>query len=216
MIGRLTAAAGFLTISAISQAAAQSRPKEIPPKQLTGPDIGAIEEGLKTIRQAGSCTATFVVSKTAEIKDKTASCTIPEMEPFVLKAIATVIYAPLTFQGAAFDSEPIKLPFSWPAPEVIPASDAVVIRPIDPRLGAEARKQVKRDGERKAVLTVGADGVPRDIQMTCKPEAYERLMVQAVAEMRYKPAEEDGKPVEMFNQVVLLRLTQKSRTAFVQ
>lgn len=208
MSRRMVVAASVLAMSAGLQAVAQSPPQEVPPKQLTGPNIEAVKEGLQTIHEAGTCTVTFIVSKKAEIKNKKADCSIPEMAPFVLKAMETVTYSPLTFQGDTFDSEPIKLPFSWPATQSQSGAAPVVIKPMDPRVGRNARDRVKKDGDCKAVFTIGSDGVPKDIQMTCTPKDYERLMIPAVAEMRYKPAERGGKPIDLPNQEVTLKLHQ--------
>lgn len=204
MIRRLAGAAvlGAMALAFSGQALAQ-KPEEIPAKMLTGPDVEAIKEGMKTIHAAGSCKVTYVVSKVGKVKDAKADCTIPEMAPFALKAMETMTYTPDMFDGSAFESDEKVQPFNWPAsngaggsPAAATGSQPVNTKPMDSKAINRAIIKVGKPGKCDLTFTVGVNGKPKDIKPNCDPAAYNDPISKAAAEMTYTPGMKDGKPVD--------------------
>jgi TonB family protein len=96
-------------------------------------------------------------------------------------------------------SSPVETVEAVTSPE--PPSDATCWRPIEswaprPRYTEEAL-QARREGNVTLMLSVGEDGVPRQIQQLSQPLGFglDERAIETVSEWRYTPAHLNGRPV---------------------
>jgi hypothetical protein len=206
MIGKLARALalGVALAAAIPAIPAMAQEPKVnsPPKRISGPDAAALREGALAVKVAGSCTVTFIVSEESKIKNQKIDCTIPEMVPYIEKAMLPVAYEAEIYKNTKVDSDPITQPFSWGASGggggAAPAAAVSNDKPpsIKTQLSAKAINRaitrVNKPGKCEVELTVGADGKPKDIKSTCDPDRYNVPITEAVKEMEFVPGTKNG------------------------
>jgi protein TonB len=96
-------------------------------------------------------------------------------------------------------SSPVETVEAVTSPE--PPSDTTCWRPIEswaprPRYTEEAL-QARREGNVTLMLSVGEDGVPRQIRQLSQPLGFglDEKAIETVSEWRYTPAHINGRPV---------------------
>ncbi len=181
----------------ISPALAQ-KPADRAAKQVTGPDAGAIREGLAAIGEDGECMVTFTVGKDGKPKDIKPECTPEAYAPYAVKAMATVEYLPEIFDGDTWDTEGVRQPFKFgtAAPQAAAGKPPVVTKGLAPLDIERAIARAGGGGVCKVSYVVGVNGEPKDIQPGCDPKKLDRHIAEAFERMRFTPGEKDGKAVD--------------------
>jgi hypothetical protein len=202
-----------LAAAAASPALAQ-KPADRPAKQTKPFDQTAMKEGMAVIKQGGECIVTYVVSKEGRAKDIKPDCTVPEMAPYVARTVESAEWQPEIFDGEIFDTEPIKQIFKFGggggAPAVDPRGEKapVKIKDIEAKDVERAINRVDKEGTCDVKYTVGADGVPKDIQPNCTEVALNPHIAEAVAKMRFEPGQKGGQPTEWPGMSLPMNLTK--------
>jgi hypothetical protein len=204
--------AAALTLAVASPALAQ-KPADRPAKQTKPFDQTAMKEGMAVVKQGGECTVTYVVSKEGKAKDIKPDCTVPEMAPYVVRTLETADWTPEIFDGEIFDTEPIKQIFKFggpAAPAVDPRGEKapVLVKTVEPKDVERAISRTGKEGTCDVKYTVGADGVPKDIQPNCSEEALNKHIAEAVARMKYEPGQKGGQPVDWPGMSMPMNLTK--------
>ena len=168
-----------------------------PMKQVKDFDPEPIKEGMKTTGQSGLCTATFVVGENGKAKNITADCPSPDFIPYVVRAVEGAEWEAEVVGGYFFSSRPRKQQFKF-GTVVTAAADPrgekppSMIRSVQEQDLDRVLARFKQDDKCDLKFTVGADGVPKDIQPNCTVEAANPPLIEAVAKMKYTPAEKGG------------------------
>jgi hypothetical protein len=202
----VAAAAMALTAPAFAQ---KTDLPDRPAKQITPFDVSAMNEGQRTLKVNGACTARYVIAIAGKAKDITVDCTHPEMVPFVIKTIETGVWEPEIFDHEFFDSDPIRQAFNYGSGAAVDPrgqTAPTVEKDIEPRDVQAVITKVRAEGTCQVKFTVGADGKPKDIVPNCTPEAYNTGITEAVGKMTYKPGLKDGKPTDWPNMVKPIKL----------
>jgi len=192
--------AAALALAATSPALAQ-KPADRPAKQTKPFDQTPMKEGMAAIKLGGECVVTYVVSKEGKAKDIKPDCTVPEMAPYIARTVETAEWTPEIFDGEIFDTEPIKQIFKFSGPAAAPVDPRgekapVQIKGIEPKDVERAISRTKKQGTCDVKYTVGADGVPKDIQPNCTEPALNSHILEAVGRMRFEPGQKGGQPTE--------------------
>jgi hypothetical protein len=189
-----------LAAGAAGPALAQ-KPGDKPAKIITKFDEEPIKEGMRTTGQSGECTATFVIGKNGKAKNITADCPTAEFVPYVVRSVQGAAWEPEVFDGEVFDSRPQRQRFVF---------GTVTVQAVDPR-GEKGPVMIRtvQEPDLKRVIdrlkesdrcelkfTVGADGIPKDIQPNCTVEAANLPLIEAVKKMKFTPAQKDGQPTD--------------------
>lgn len=206
-----------LAVAVASPAMAQ-KPKDRVMKQTKPFDIEIIKEGIKTVKQSGECTVTYIVSKEGKAKDSKAECTVADFAPFAIRAVESGEWQSEITGGEYWDSDPIKQTFKFGAVAGPAAVDPrgekapVVVTALD---GKEIERAIaKVSGEKGSqpvdrcdpTFTVGADGKPKDIVPNCKPQQLNQYIVEAIKKMVYTPGQKGGQPTDWPNMTMPMSL----------
>ena len=171
-----------------------------PMKQIKDFDQEPIKEGIKATGQSGLCTATYIVGEDGHAKNIAVDCPSPDFIPYVVRAVEGAEWEAEVVGGYFFSSRPRKQMFKFGAvaaavdprgekpPAMIRGVQESDLKKVIDRLKQEDRCDLK--------FTVGADGAPKDIQPNCTVEAANTPLIEAVAKMKYTPAEKDGAPTD--------------------
>lgn len=184
------------------------------PKRLKDADIEVIKDGIRTVKTAGECMVIYTVGKDGKPKDAKADCTPAEYAPFALKAIETIEWLPEIVGGETFEIEGVKQPFKFgalQAPAVVNRALPKISKPIDMRAVTRASDKVGQPGECLVKMTVGLDGKPKDVVPNCTPDKYNKLLQEALEDMRFEPGTQAGKPVEWPGFEYPMRLGQERK-----
>ena len=168
-----------------------------PMKQIKDFDPEPIKEGMKTTGQSGLCTASFIVGENGKAKNIAVDCPSPDFIPYVVRAVEGAEWEAEVVGGYFFSSRPRKQMFKF---------GTVVAAAVDPRGEkppsmikgvqeadlAKVIQRLKQEDRCDLKFTVGADGVPKDIQPNCTAEAANPPLLEAIAKMKFTPAEKGG------------------------
>jgi hypothetical protein len=188
---------------AIAPAYAQNTKTNLPdrPMKQTKPfDPEPIREGIKATGQSGACTATYIVGENGKARNIAVDCPSPDFIPYVVRAVEGAEWDAEVVGGYFFSSKPRKQIFTF----------GTVAAAVDPRgekppvmtkgvVEADLQKviqRLKQDDKCDLKFTVGADGVPKDIQPNCTVEAANPALIEAISKMKYTPAEKGGQPTD--------------------
>ena len=185
---------------ALAQQDVKTNLPDRPLKQLKDFDQEPIKEGMKTTGQSGLCTATYIVGTSGKPKNVVADCPSPDFVPYVVRAVEGAEFEAEIVGGYIFESRPRRQQFKF----------GTVVNTVDSRgekapvltrviLEVDLQKviqRLKKDDRCDLKFTVGADGVPKDIQPNCTVESANEPLVQAVQKMKYTPAEKGGQPTD--------------------
>ncbi len=172
-----------------------------PMKQIKEFDQAPILEGMKATGQSGICTATYVVGADGKAQNVTADCPSADFVPYVVRAVEGAEWEAEVVGGYFFKSRPRRQSFKFGTVTVAAVDPRGEKPPVMMRAVKEAdlmRVIAKLKPEDKCDLkfTVGADGVPKDIVPNCTIEAADPLVIEAVKNMKYTPAEKGGAPTD--------------------
>lgn len=202
--------AAALAAGAASPALAQ-KPKDSPPKMVGQFDTEAIKEGIRTIKQSGECTVTFVVGEDGKTKDHSADCTVPEFAPFAIKAVQASVWEPEILDGDKITSLPRKQAFRFgavSAPDPRGEKGPVLVKNIEPKDVERVINKVDNAGICSVSYTVGADGKPKDIQPNCTDPSFNAGIAEAIAKMEYQPGLKGGQPTDWPGMTMPMNLTK--------
>lgn len=167
-----------------------------PMKQIKDFDPEPIKEGMKTTGQSGLCTATYVVGENGKAKNIAADCPSPDFIPYVVRAVEGAEWEAEVVGGYFFASKPRRQQFKFgtAAAAVDPRGEKppVMVKSVTEADLTKVIQRLKQDDKCDLKFTVGADGVPKDIQPNCTTEAANPPLIEAVAKMKYTPAEKGG------------------------
>ncbi len=213
MLKTICVAAAALAFAAPALA---QKPGDKLAKAVTGPDAAIIKEAVGTIKQAGECMVEFTIGKDGKPKDMKPTCSVASYEPYVLRAMAAVVYEPEIFDGEVFETEGAKQPFKFGVVAAAQSTTAaapgdkapVKVKDVEPKDISRAINRLNEAGACTGVFTVGADGKPKDIVPGCTPGKYDKLIGEALAKMRFTPGEKAGKAIDWPGMSMPLTLTK--------
>lgn len=171
-----------------------------PLKQIKDFDQEPIKEGMKTTGQSGLCTATYIVGTSGKPKNVVADCPSPDFVPYVVRAVEGAEFEAEIVGGYIFESRPRRQSFKFGAETVAvdPRGERapVLTRSIQESELQRVIQRLKQNDKCDLKFTVGADGVPKDIQPNCTAESANLPLTEAVKKMKYTPAEKGGQPTD--------------------
>jgi hypothetical protein len=172
-----------------------------PMKQTKNFDLEPIKEGIKATGQSGICTATYIVGEDGKAKNITVDCPSPDFIPYVVRAVEAAEWEAEVVGGYFFSSRPRKQPFQFGAVTTVAVDPRGEVPPVMIRGVQEGDLQkviarLKQADRCDLKFTIGADGVPKDIQPNCTVEAANPPLIEAVAKMKYTPAQKGGAPTD--------------------
>ena len=204
--------------AAVASPAMAQKPKDRVMKQTKPFDIEIIKEGIRTVKQSGECTVTYIVSKEGKAKDSKAECTIADFAPFAIRAVESGEWQSEITGGEYWDSDPIKQTFKFGAVAGPPAADPrgekapVIVTALDSK---EIERAIAKASSQKGsppvercdpTFTVGVDGKPKDIVPNCKPQSLNPAITEAIKKLVYMPGQKDGQPVDWPNMAMPMNL----------
>lgn len=171
-----------------------------PMKQIKNFDAEPIKEGIKATGQSGLCTATYIVGEDGHAKNIVADCPSPDFVPYVVRAVEGAEWEAEVVGGYFFASKLRKQQFQFgaAAAAVDPRGEKPpsMLKTISEPDLAKVIQRLKQEDRCDLKFTVGADGVPKDIQPNCTVEAANPPLIEAVQKMKYTPAEKGGAPTD--------------------
>lgn len=192
--------AAALAVAAAGPAFAQKTDLPDRPLKQTKPfDQTAIKEGLTTLKQGGQCTVQYIVGVNGRAKDITADCSVPEMAPYITRAVETGEWDAEITGGEFFDSFPVKQSFKFGTEQAVdPRGEKapVLVSGLLQKDIERAIARVDKEGSCAMKFTVGVDGRAKDIAPNCEPAAFNDLIAEASKQMKFEPGQKGGQPTE--------------------
>jgi hypothetical protein len=170
------------------------------PRQIKPFDETPIKEGIAIVQTDGECSVQYIVAKTGRAGSIVADCSVPDMAPYVARAVAGAAWKAETVLGEPVDSYPLSQLFKFgvrraidPRGEKAPA----LTKAID---NNELRQLLEKTQGKiegcNATFAVGVDGRPKDVVTNCRPSTLDPGVAAAIEKMRYAPGEKGGKPAD--------------------
>jgi hypothetical protein len=187
-----------------------------PQKQSKQFDTDAIKEGITTMKQSGECTVNFVVEWTGKAKDLAADCTVDGFALYAIRAVEGAEWEPEIIKGELLDSFPMRQTFRFgaiAANTVDPRGEKspVLESGVQPGDISRAINKIDQEGVCEVKFTVGADGKPKDITPNCTPDAYNQLVIEAMAKMKFTPGQKGGAPTDWPGMSMPIKLTKPEK-----
>jgi hypothetical protein len=187
-----------------------------PLKKITDFDPAPIKEGLGVLKQGGECTVNYIVAASGKAKDITADCSVPDMAPYVVRTVQGAEWEAEIVDHEFFDSYPQRQIFKFgtvanAAPDPRGEKAPILVTGVEPKDVERAIARTEQEGTCAVKFTVGADGKPKDIVPNCTSPALDPHISEAVAKMRFTPAQKDGAPTDWPGMSMPMNLAKPER-----
>ena len=206
----LRLAAPVLLAAFAAPAFAQQGPEFRNPTVVTPPDQGILKEAAEAAKTAGggSCEAVFTVGVDGKPKDIKPNCTAPVLDPFVIRAVESMVYLPEIYRYEVFEAEGVKQPFNFETKTVTMkapvAKSSLAQRDIN-----RIQKKVGKAGSCAIKLNVAANGKAKDVAPNCNPSDYDQHVKPLVEKLQFEPGMSEDKAVDWPNFEMQITLAGK-------
>lgn len=177
--------------------AQQQGPEFRNPTVVTPPDQAILKEAAEAAKASGggSCNAVFNVGVDGKPNSVQPNCTDPSLDPFIVRAVESMVYLPEIYRYEVFEAEGVKQPFNFETRKVT-AVLPVAKGTIDQREIRRMQDKVGKAGSCAITMTVTAAGKARDIEPNCNPADYDPFIKSAVEKLDFEAGTNDGKKVD--------------------
>lgn len=177
--------------------AQQQGPEFRNPTVVTPPDQAILKEAAEAAKASGggSCEAVFNVGVDGKPNSIKPNCTEPALDPFIVRAVESMVYLPEIYRYEVFEAEGVKQPFNFET-RTVTMTAPVAKSTLEARDIKRMQDKVGKAGTCAITMSVTASGKPKDVVPNCTPSEYDPYIKSAAEKLDFEPATSEGKKVD--------------------